>query len=99
MLIDRKKVQVKIEGLLSQFSLIFRLKYHEILPKIIHNYMPYFLELITTIPEILPVQFDESNPHEIRNGIWSDIDLDTTQNFVISEHLCNIETRHFIQEF
>jgi hypothetical protein len=75
MLVELKPVKNKIRALMSQFSLFFRLRYHEILPKIVKLYAGHFLILLTEIPEMLPTQYDESNPHDIRNGIWKDLDL------------------------
>jgi hypothetical protein len=45
---------LQTKALLTQFSLIFRLKYHEILPKLIKTFKKDLLPLLKALPELLP---------------------------------------------
>jgi hypothetical protein len=69
--VEKKGVKVKIRALLTQFALIFRLLYHELLPKMVKVLKLHFYTLICELPEILPIPEHDASQNDLTRGPWA----------------------------
>lgn len=82
---NKSLILLQLRALLTQFSLIFRLKYHEILPAITKVFRKDILKLIKAIPELLPLEGRTG----LESGPWGHIDLKQTDDYLILENYTN----------
>lgn len=95
-LTERNKglILLQIRALLTQFSFIFRLKYHEILPNIVKTFRKDLLKLIQILPELLPSEIksnkgDKRDKNDLSCGVWQHVDLQGSEDYLILENLAN----------
>lgn len=83
LLVDRQRPTAiaQLRAMLCQFSLIFRLKYHEILPNIVKSFKRDLITLLQILPELLPIDATGMDP--LFSGPWAKINLKETEDYLI----------------
>ena len=83
LLVDRQRAPAiaQLRAMLCQFSLIFRLKYHEILPHIVKSFKRDVMTILQILPELLPIYVTGMDP--LFSGPWVKVNLKETEDYLI----------------
>lgn len=78
---QRPSALAQLRAMLSQFSLVFRLKYHDILPNIVRSFKRDLFTLLQILPELLPIDATGMDP--LVSGPWAKVNLKETEDYLI----------------
>lgn len=68
-----KQILFKLKSILKNFKIICKIKYYEILEKLIHSCKFKIVSLLEEIPELLPYLHEEETSEDQNLALWQQL--------------------------